>query len=386
MAAQGKTTIANNPISEILMAFFVIALILILLIEMPNWVINFSISLNIALGVVLLMFSLFVQKPLELASFPSIILIGTMFRLVLSIASTRLILAKGDAGEVIHAFGTFVTGGNMVVGGVIFLIITVVQFMVITKGAERIAEVSELYHSFNLMVNELSSIQRLQSDFTSVISHEFKTPLSSIQGYAQLLQSPDLTTSERESYQHRIIVATKQLSGLSDNILKLSKLDNQSISSERKPYRLDEQIRESILSLHNQWEEKSLTLTIDLDSTVLYANEDLLNQVWINLLDNAIKYSEQDGQIIVHLKDSKDSVEIIIEDTGIGIPSEKLNIIFERFFQVDGSRFSSGNGLGLAIVKRIIDIHEGTIEYQSELGDGTKVFITIPHKKIEHSK
>ncbi|HIT54808.1 TPA: FHIPEP family type III secretion protein [Candidatus Galligastranaerophilus intestinigallinarum] len=142
MAAQGKTTIANNPISEILMAFFVIALILILLIEMPNWVINFSISLNIALGIVLLMFSLFVQKPLELASFPSIILIGTMFRLVLSIASTRLILAKGDAGEVIHAFGTFVTGGNMVVGGVIFLIITVVQFMVITKGAERIAEVS----------------------------------------------------------------------------------------------------------------------------------------------------------------------------------------------------------------------------------------------------
>ena len=140
--AQAKTTIANNPVSEVLMALFVIALILILLIEVPNWIINFSISLNIALGVVLLMFSLFVQKPLVLASFPSIILIGTMFRLVLSIASTRLILAKGDAGEVIHAFGTFVTGGNMVVGGVIFLIITVVQFMVITKGAERIAEVS----------------------------------------------------------------------------------------------------------------------------------------------------------------------------------------------------------------------------------------------------
>ena len=135
-------TVVNNPFSEIALAVFVIALILILLIEVPNWVINFSISLNITLGVVLLMFSLFVQKPLELASFPSIILIGTMFRLVLSIASTRLILAKGDAGAVIEAFGNFVTGGNMVVGGVIFLIITVVQFMVITKGAERIAEVS----------------------------------------------------------------------------------------------------------------------------------------------------------------------------------------------------------------------------------------------------
>ena len=138
MAAEGQ----NKPISEIFLALFVMTLILILIIEMPNWVINFSISLNITLGIVLLMISLYVQKPLELAAFPSIILIGTMFRLVLSIASTRLILAKGDAGEVVHAFGTFVTGGNMIVGGVIFLIITVVQFMVITKGAERIVEVA----------------------------------------------------------------------------------------------------------------------------------------------------------------------------------------------------------------------------------------------------
>lgn len=132
----------SNPISEILLAVFVLLLILILLIEMPTWIINFCISLNITLGIVLLMISLYVQKPLELASFPSIILLGTMFRLVLSIAVTRLILAKGDAGEVIHAFGNFVTGGNLIVGGVIFLIITIVQFMVITKGAERIAEVA----------------------------------------------------------------------------------------------------------------------------------------------------------------------------------------------------------------------------------------------------
>ena len=132
----------SNTISELSLAVFVVALILILLIEVPTWIINFSISLNITLGIVLLMISLYIQKPLELAAFPSIILIGTMFRLVLGIASTRLILAKGEAGEVIHAFGTFVTGGNMVVGGVIFIIITIVQFMVITKGAERIAEVS----------------------------------------------------------------------------------------------------------------------------------------------------------------------------------------------------------------------------------------------------
>lgn len=132
----------SNPISEILLAVFVLMLILILLIEMPTWVINFCVSMNITLGIVLLMIALYVQKPLELASFPSIILLATMFRLVLSIAVTRLILAKGDAGEVISAFGHFVTGGNLIVGAVIFLIITVVQFLVITKGAERIAEVA----------------------------------------------------------------------------------------------------------------------------------------------------------------------------------------------------------------------------------------------------
>ena len=132
----------GQPISEFALAGFVLVLILILLMEVPNWVINFSISMNITLGVILMMIALYVQKPLELAAFPSIILLGTMFRLILSIASTRLILAKGDAGEVVSAFGHFVTGGNMVVGVVIFLIITIVQFMVITKGAERIAEVS----------------------------------------------------------------------------------------------------------------------------------------------------------------------------------------------------------------------------------------------------
>jgi type III secretory pathway component EscV len=137
--AQGQS---SNPISEIFLAVFVLMLIIILLMEMPCWIINFCICLNITLGIVLLMISLYVQKPLELASFPTIILLGTMFRLVMSIAVTRLILAKGDAGAVIHAFGNFVTGGNLIVGAVIFLIITLVQFLVITKGAERIAEVA----------------------------------------------------------------------------------------------------------------------------------------------------------------------------------------------------------------------------------------------------
>ena len=131
-----------SMISEIMLAIFVILLIVLLICELPPVIVNFAISFNITLGILLLMISLYIQRPLELASFPSIILIGTMFRLVLSIASTRLILAKGEAGEVIDAFGNFVTGGNLVVGFVIFIIITIVQFMVITKGSERIAEVA----------------------------------------------------------------------------------------------------------------------------------------------------------------------------------------------------------------------------------------------------
>ena len=137
--AQGNS---KSIVSEILLAVFVILMIVILIIELPPWFINFAISFNITLGIMLLMISLYIQRPLELASFPSIILIGTMFRLVLSIASTRLILAKGEAGEVIDAFGHFVTGGNLIVGFVIFIIITIVQFLVITKGSERIAEVA----------------------------------------------------------------------------------------------------------------------------------------------------------------------------------------------------------------------------------------------------
>ncbi|MDO5304212.1 MAG: FHIPEP family type III secretion protein, partial [bacterium] len=132
----------SNPISEIGLAIFVIILVVILICELPPFIISMAIAFNITLGVVLLMISLYITKPLELSSFPSIILIGTMFRLVMSIASTRSILAKGEAGDVIDAFANFVTGGNLIVGFVIFLIITVVQFMVITKGAERIAEVS----------------------------------------------------------------------------------------------------------------------------------------------------------------------------------------------------------------------------------------------------
>ncbi len=137
---QGQT-FAIPPISELFIGMLVMALVVIIIMPLPDWLLDLAISFNISLGVILLMMSLYVEKPLDIAAFPSIILVGTMLRLSLGIASTRSILAHGHAGSVIEAFGKFVTGGNLVVGMVIFIIITIVQFMVITKGSERIAEV-----------------------------------------------------------------------------------------------------------------------------------------------------------------------------------------------------------------------------------------------------
>lgn len=253
------------------------------------------------------------------------------------------------------------------------------DFSVQLDEEQRVDEVRELYHSFNLMVNQLNSIQNLQKDFTSIISHEFKTPLSAIQGYVQLLQTPDLETEVREDYQHRIIRSTKQLATLSDNILKISKLDNQSFTIEKKAYQLDEQLRECILDLHNSWAAKGISMTVDLEPIQFNGNEDLLGQVWMNLLDNAIKYNYPSGHIIIKLITEPNAVTVTIEDTGVGIPSEKLPLIFERFFQVDNSRVSSGNGLGLSIVKRIIDAHNGQIDFQSETGEGTHITVKLPN-------
>lgn len=255
------------------------------------------------------------------------------------------------------------------------------DFSVQLDEKQVVLEVENLYRAFNLMVKELNGIERFQSDFTSIISHEFKTPLATIQGYVQLLQSPDISDEVRHEYCQNILSASRRLSTMTNNILKLTKLDNQVISIENKYYSLDEQIRQSILFLQPQWEDKGIVLTIDLDPVSFCGNEELMEQVWINLFSNAIQYNHPHGQIIVKLVNEANHLIVEIEDTGVGIPKEKLPHIFETFYQVDGSRFSSGNGLGLAIVKRIIDLHQGQISYDSIYGEGTLARIRLPHNK-----
>ena len=258
------------------------------------------------------------------------------------------------------------------------------DFSVQIEEKEAAGEVQELYSDFNLMVRELSGIETLRNDFISNVSHEFKTPIATIQGYIQLLQNKNITEEERDSYYKRIFEGNQQLATLTDNILKLTKLETQSIGYEEKDFRLDEQIREVLLFLQPKWEEMDLNLNIQLDKITYSGSEELLYQVWLNLFENAIKYNKENGDIIVNLQDDKWNILVEVSDTGIGIEERNYGKIFEKFYQEDNSRKTSGNGLGLSLAQKIVELHQGTIGVKSKKELGTTFTITLP-KQISSS-
>lgn len=243
----------------------------------------------------------------------------------------------------------------------------------------QMEDVAELYHDFNVMVKELSSIETLRNDFVSTISHEFKTPIATIKGYVQLLQNESLSDEERQVYLERMLDGTQQLTHLTDNILKLSKLENQGMGLDFKAFRLDEQIREVILFLQPKWEQLNLALDLDLTRTNYYGNEEFLYQVWLNLMDNAIKYSPPDSSIQVRLTSSEAGQLITISDEGIGMSADVAERIFDKFYQNDTSRKTKGNGLGLALAKQIVELHHGSIEVNSSLNNGSSFNVFLPN-------
>jgi len=253
------------------------------------------------------------------------------------------------------------------------------DFSIQLNEQHQMEDVEELYHDFNVMVKELNSIETLRNDFVSTISHEFKTPIATIKGYVQLLQNEALSQEDRQNYLERMLDGTQQLTHLTDNILKLSKLDNQGLGLDFQRFRLDEQIREVILFLQPKWEQLDLTLDIDLPHTDYYGNEEFLYQVWSNLMDNAIKYSKQNGSIYVHLKNEAEGQTIIIRDEGIGMTNEVAERIFDKFYQSDTSRKTKGNGLGLALAKQIVELHHGSIKVNSSLNEGSNFKIFLPN-------
>lgn len=241
-------------------------------------------------------------------------------------------------------------------------------------------EMGALTAKFNTMVKELNSIETLRNDFINNVSHEIKTPIATIQGFSNLLKDNSLSNEEKNEYLDIIINETTRVSSLTTNILKLTKLETQEIITDKTTFSLDEQLRHSILLLQKDISEKNLDLHINLDKVEIHSNEDLLQQVWINLISNAIKFTPQNGKITIELMDTEDTIIVKIIDNGIGMKSENLNRIFDKFYQEDSSHSSQGNGLGLPLVKRIVDLCSGTIRVKSILGEGSSFTVELPQK------
>lgn len=280
---------------------------------------------------------------------------------------------------------------SLIIGSLLFLLagkMFVKPISKLIKATEKIAEgdfdveiqsnrkdeIGNLISSFNMMVGKLKTIEILRNDFISDISHEFKTPLTSIEGYTKLLKS--CSDEERNQYIDIITEETKRLSILSTNILTLNSIENENYPIFTEEFSLDEQIRRAILLLENKWIEKQIEWDIELGSIKFKGNKNLMYQVWINLIDNAIKFSKIGGIIEIRLN-CEDGIIVSIRDHGEGIALEDFKKVFEKFYKADKSRNSDGNGLGLSIVNRIIHMHGGLVNIESNINEGVKVIIKL---------
>lgn len=239
---------------------------------------------------------------------------------------------------------------------------------------------TRLVRSVNEMALNLEQTENMRQEFISNVSHEIQSPLASIKGFTYVLQSDELTSEERKHFLSIIETETVRLSRLSENLLKLAALEADSMKFEPKPYRLDKQIRALILSCEPQWSEKKIHMDAFLDSVTVMGDEDMMSQVWVNLIHNSIKFTPEGGSIRVDLHKDGKAVECKISDSGIGIDEGAQKHIFERFYKVDKSRerTKKGSGLGLAIVKKIVETHGGKISVQSEPAVGTVFTISLP--------
>lgn len=235
------------------------------------------------------------------------------------------------------------------------------DFKIQVPTKSKIRDMTEMNRNFNLMVRALDGTEMLQTDFVSNVSHEFKTPLTAIEGYAMLLQGTPQMTDEQQEYVEKILLNTQRLSGLIGNVLLLSKIENQQIPKTLRPFQLDEQIRKVIMLHEPQWTEKEIELDVELNDIVCYGNESLLFHVWSNLISNAVKFNRFGGILRLRLEETQEQIIFTVEDQGPGIPEADLPHIFDKFYQGDNSHRQSGNGLGLSLVMRILNICNGTI-------------------------
>lgn len=241
-------------------------------------------------------------------------------------------------------------------------------------------EIQEMFAGFNMMAQELENTEILQTDFVSNVSHEIKTPINAIEGYAMLLQGSDQLSDQQQEYTDKILFNTKRLSSLVGNILLLSKIENQEIPTHPVKFRLDEQIRQSVVALEPLWEKKETEFDVELQDIEYLGSEGLFCHVWNNLIGNAIKFGPQRSFVRLRLFEEKENICFTVEDNGIGLSEEALKHIFDKFYQADSSHKQEGNGLGLALVKRIVSMHDGTVSAENIKEGGCRFTVTLPKR------
>lgn len=236
-----------------------------------------------------------------------------------------------------------------------------------------------VFNNFNNMCRELQGVQTLRNDFINQFSHEFKTPIMAINGFSNLLLEKELDRSEQAVYLNIIASESKRLGNLSTNTLLLAKLESQQLITNKEAFYLDEQLKQVLILLEPQWSKKSLEINCDLFELQFWGNKDIMKQLWINLINNAIKFSNKNSEIKITLDVTKNNYVVCIGDRGEGISSEELPLIFDKYYK--GTSTSSADGLGLTIVKKIIELCNGEIEFTSNIDVGTTIKVSLPINK-----
>jgi len=247
----------------------------------------------------------------------------------------------------------------------------------LTGWISRVPAMEELNESFNKMAQELENTELLRTDFINTFSHEFKTPIVSIAGFAALLKRSSLTTAQKMEYVDVIREESLRLSAMATNVLNLSKVENQTILRDVTVYNLSEQIRSCVLLLENKWSPKNLEMHLDFDEYRIAGSAEMLRQVWINLLDNAVKFTPDYGTVRVDIHRQDGKILVTVANTGSTIPKEQQERIFQKFYQAGPARALGGSGVGLAIVKKAVELHRGSVCVTSG-SDATAFTVTLP--------
>lgn len=333
----------------------------------------------------------------EISDEPSVRVIGTEVLLDDQLRHLFIVIDFANEISVIQRVTINALLFVLIVGSIFIVLVSryfVSSIEDLTKAAEQLStgdfsirlftrkkdEIGKLTRSFNQLASELANMEKMREDFVSNVSHEIQSPLTSIKGYTKALMDDLIPQHQQKEYLAVIYQESDRLSRLGDNLLKMASLDSDHHPYRPDKYRLDEQLRRTVLATEPLWNEKDIEMELELADQFIVADQDLLEQVWLNLITNAIKYTNNQGKIRIVLQRTSVHVEVSITDNGMGIPKEAIPYIFDRFYKVDKARSheAKGNGLGLSIVKKILLLHHATIDVESYVGEGSTFSVKLP--------